>query len=365
MILRTWSWMVALLSLVSVVDAADVEGARPAGSSEARLPSRPADLVVLPRDGRRVYLDAFASARREIRIEICVLEDPEILEGLGAALDRGVRVRTIVDRGKYEDLAPERENLAQYLTAAGGELHLSNPIFPRSFPKIILIDAERVIYGSACLDSLTFAQYRDFAHVSSRRDLVAELGRLFENDWLHSAPVGATPPPFNPTPPLSGRTGLLVSPVNSTSRLVALYQQARRTLDVYTELLGNPTLGSELAAAVARGVRVRLVTPLEVNGATPQDAANHTASLDALAGVGVDVHVSEDPETAERPYMHARAGIVDGRVAYLGSISLSADATTFNREVALVTQESGVVRALRDQFEEDFVLRTRKYESGS
>lgn len=46
--------------------------------------------------------------------------------------------------------------------------------------------------------------------------------------------------------------------------------------------------------------------------------------------------------------MHGRAAIADGRVAYLGSISLSADDATVNREVALLTGASPVVRGLRD-----------------
>ena len=95
---------------------------------------------MLPEDGRRIYREALALAEQQIRIEICVLEDPKILAGLRDALDRGVRVRAIVDRCKYEALEPERQNLAAEFVAAGGELHLSNPIFPRSFPKTILID---------------------------------------------------------------------------------------------------------------------------------------------------------------------------------------------------------------------------------
>jgi len=83
----------------------------------------------------------------------------------------------VLDRSKYDTLAPERDNLARYLTAAGGELHLSNPMFPRSFPKIILIDSYLAIYGSACLDQTTFAQYRDFAHTSTNFVLLRELHR--------------------------------------------------------------------------------------------------------------------------------------------------------------------------------------------
>ena len=315
-------------------------------------------LTVLPDDGRDIYFRAIDAARREIRIEICVLEDPQILERLQAALQRGVRVRVIVDRGKYGELPSERANLAQYLTSAGGELHLSNPIFPRSFPKIILIDSHLVVYGSACLDQTTFAQYRDFAHSSESGPLLRELHRLFENDWAHSAPVGQVPPPFNPTPWIFGRD-LIVSPVNGAERLVRLYQEAQRTLDVYTELLGNPVLESQLAAAVARGVHVRLIAPIAVNGGGPDVQELQLASLVALAAAGVHVHVSGPGESAERPYMHARAAVVDGTIAYLGSISLSADAISFNREMGMLVREPSVVERLGAQFESDYQLRTR------
>lgn len=222
------------------------------------------DVAILPQDGRSLYTDAINSARQDIRIEICVLEDPDILSSLQAALRRGVKVRAIVDQRAYAANQAEQANLATYLTAAGGELHLSNPIFPRSFPKIILIDRREFLLGSACLDSTTFSAYRDF--VLRRRSKIEfnDLARLFENDWAHSAPLGQLPPTYNPTPKIRS-SSLIVAPVNAGERLVGLYRQARKTLDIYSELLGNPTLESELAAAVARGVRVRLISPIHVN----------------------------------------------------------------------------------------------------
>jgi cardiolipin synthase A/B len=315
-------------------------------------------LTILPEDGRRLYFQAFDAAKSEIRIEICVLEDPQILAHVQAALGRGVRVQVIVDRGKYLALASEQENLAQYLTGSGGHLHLSNPMFPRSFPKIILIDADLLVYGSACLDETTFLQYRDFATANTDPEILSELHRLFENDWTYSAAVGEQPPAFNPTSAISG-SNLLISPVNGAQRLVRLYQSAERTLDVYTELLGNLTLESELAAAVKRGVRVRLIAPVEVNGGTPTIQQLQTDSLTAQATAGVEVHVSGPDQSAQLPYMHARAAVVDGKIAYLGSISLSPDSITFNREMGLISRQASIVRALEAQFESDYQTRTK------
>jgi len=318
------------------------------------------DLTVLPQDGRSFYTQAIDSARSEIRIEICVLEDPGILSSLQAALRRGVRIRAIVDQGVYAANTAEQANLATYLTAAGGELHLSNPIFPRSFPKIILIDRREFLLGSACLDSTTFAGYRDFALRRRSMTEFNDLARLFENDWAHSAPVGQTSPTYNPTPAVRS-DALLIAPVNAGQRLVSLYRQARKTLDVYSELLGNPTLESELAAAVARGVRVRLISPIYVNNLPESVQQTQITSLNQLKASGVTVHVSGPAFDAQQPYMHARADIVDGRLACLGSISLSPDSITFNREAGIIVTAPALRRKLARQFEHDFRYRTRPY----
>lgn len=334
-------------------------GARTPKSAAIGSEPRAGTLTVLPDDGRGLWFQAINAAKHDIRIEICVLEDPQILQHLQAAIRRGVTVRVIVDRGKYLALASEVANFAQYVTASGGLLHLSNPVFPRSFPKIILIDARTLVYGSACLDQTTFVQYRDFAQVNTDPTIIRALGSLFDTDWTSSAAPGQQAPAFNPTPPIPG-SDLIVAPVNATARLVGLYQHARRTL-VYTETVGNPTLEAELVAAVERGVTVRLISPAVVNGATPDQQHVQASSLAALAAAGVHVHVSGPEQNAQKPYMHARAAIVDAKIAYLGSISLSPDSATSNREMGLIQRLTTAVRKLGAQFESDYTTRTKTY----
>ncbi len=319
----------------------------------------PGSLAIIPQDGREVFYEAFAAAEHEIRIEICVLEDPCILKSLNHAIERGVRVRAIVDHGKYETTPLERMNLAKYLTKAGGQLHLSNPIFPRSFPKVIIIDNRYVLIGTACLDTETFAQYRDYVYVSDVSDIIECLSNLFENDWYYSRRPGHSFPTFNPTPVITVEN-LIVAPVNSADQLVDFIQGANKTLDVTSELLGNPTLESELSAAVTRGVRVRLIAPKVVNGATAEEQELQTFSLHKLQTAGIKVHVTVLPESREHPYMHARTAIADGKVAYVGSISLSPDSSTFNREVGLILDKKRVVDKLRKQFEIDYRTKSKR-----
>ena len=317
-------------------------------------------LKILPEAGRSDFLKAFAEARFRIRIEICVLEDPQILAGLQQAIERGVRVQVIVDNGKYQALPSEQTNLTNYIVASGGELHLSNPIFPRSFPKVILIDDRQAIIGSACLDTTTFQQYRDYFLVTADKGLIRDLATLFENDWRHSAAAGAESPPFNPTPWII-RPNLAVGPVNAASKLTAMIQSARKRIDVTSELLGNAALESELIAAVGRGVTVRLISPLCVNGATNEIQSLQNASLKKLKDWGVEVHVTGPDQSFQRPYMHARTMLVDGSRLYVGSISFSPDSTTLNREVGLFLSEPQSVRTFRSRFDQDFASLSTSY----
>jgi cardiolipin synthase A/B len=174
-----------------------------------------------------------------------VLEDPQILAGLKQVFDRGLKVRVIVDNRKYQALRSERTNLANYMLTSGGELHLSNANFPRSFPKVILIDGRKAVVGSAWHDTTTFQQYRDYFIIISNESILRNLSALSENDWQYSSAPGSESPPFNPTPKLT-TLPITVGPVDATARLTSFIQSARRSLDVTAELLGNTALAELL-----------------------------------------------------------------------------------------------------------------------
>jgi phosphatidylserine/phosphatidylglycerophosphate/cardiolipin synthase-like enzyme len=53
--------------------------------------------------------------------------------------------------------------------------------------------------------------------------------------------------------------------------------------------------------------------------------------------------------------------VADGRRAYLGSISLSPDSATYNREVGLILDDTRVVTKLQNQFEIDFHSKSHAY----
>jgi phosphatidylserine/phosphatidylglycerophosphate/cardiolipin synthase-like enzyme len=309
-------------------------------------------LFMEPKAGRTPILDAIDSARHRIRLGICTFDDTTIGDALIAAAARGVNVRVIVDHAGYLTNSAE-QGLVASLESAGVSVHLSNSIFVQSFEKDLVIDQRRVLIMTMCLEPDSFYDTTDDGIVLARRDIIGEVTRVFDTDWNHSAAPDVTAPPYNPTPPLRV-PDLIWSPVNASARLTALIQKARHTIDATTEWLDDPYLESELIAAVQRGVRVRLILPL-----TPRNGSSNNAGIALLAenGVQVRVTIGQSPPP-DAPYMHAKTMIVDGRIAYLGSIDLQTDATSEDREPGITFQTPTLVARLGAQFRSDWSLAT-------
>lgn len=306
-------------------------------------------LFIEPQAGRGPILKAIQTARSEIRVGICNYSDPELIDALISAEARGVKVRVILDRADYQAKPPEQEQAARLLSA-GVQVQLSNPVFPQSFPKYILIDKRRVVIMTLCVVPPTFQDTRDYGVSLGDRRIIRELSSIFETDWASSAAPGLATPPYNPTPPISDPR-LIVAPTNANAQLSKLITGARRTLDVTSEVVDDPFLQGQLVAAAQRGVKVRLISPV-----LSRANNDNVPGLRSLAENGVSVHVttSLSPDPSAMPYMHAKSMIVDGRTVYLGSIDLDPTETGQDRELGIILRTPSISRQLRTQFQSDW-----------
>lgn len=334
-----------LLAIMSPVAHAAEVRALDQGSPLLKAPS----IFIEPQAGRAPILQAIAAAHDEIRLGICNLSDPIIGQALVDAVDRGVNVRVIVDRQDYDNKLAERV-LLTHLAAEGVSIHLSNAVFTQSFEKGLVIDQRQVLIMTMCLVPETFTDTRDYGMVLSNPSIIREVTNVFDNDWNYSAPPGAATPPYNPTPPVRVQS-LIWGPTNAIPKLTQLIQSARRTIDATTEILDDPYLESQVIAAAHRGVQVRLILPRTVRG-----NVSNAPGIQLLASQGVDVRVTigQAPPVGALPYMHAKTMIVDGRLAYLGSIDLETSATSQSRELGITFRQPRLIAQLRAQFQADW-----------
>jgi cardiolipin synthase len=306
-------------------------------------------LFIEPQAGRAPIIQAINAARSEIRLGICNLSDPQIGNALAAAVARGVNVEVIADHDDYYNKPDEQAEL-NTLMKAGVSVHLSNSVFPQSFEKELVIDQRQVLIMTMCLIPTTFIDSRDYGIVLNNPGIIHEVTSVFDTDWAYSAPPGDPTPAYNPTPALHAPS-LMWGPTDATAKLSQLIQSAHHTIDVTSELLGDPYLEGQLIAAAHRGVRVRLITPLN-----PIGAPTNAPDIAFLTSEGVNVRVTVDqyPPPDALHYMHAKTMIVDGRIAYLGSIDFETTEATQDRELGIEFRVPRLVRQMTAQFQSDW-----------
>ena len=101
-------------------------------------PLNDAVLIVTPDHGDGPIVQAMATAKRSIWIEIYHLTDQNVIQVLLQARSRGVDVRIVWDLATTN--TPRTQETIRQLTAAGAVIYPSSPFFTLTHSKTFLID---------------------------------------------------------------------------------------------------------------------------------------------------------------------------------------------------------------------------------
>lgn len=321
---------------VAPVDDAWIE---PDASDDAETPvdvDSPTTLIVEPDDGEAPLLHAIQSAKSAVHVEAYMLTDQALIDALVAAKKAGRDVKVVLEQYPY--LASGANDAAFSALRSGGvSVAWVQTAFQLTHSKTIVIDAG-LPTGAAWIMSLNlsksaFTSNRDYAAIASDPADVAEADAVILADFGNRPDDRAT-------------RRLVVSPEDSRTKLTAMIDAATKTLDLEMEELSDGTLQARLAAAVQRGVAVRIVVPSSgVSTTTSQ-------SLAWLKANGVQIKALGNPD------VHAKAMIVDGVRAYVGSINFTAASLDKNREIGVITATPATVSRLATTIAADFAKGT-------
>ena len=307
----------------------DKPAPRPIPTPTAKANTRPGGsgvvgLYVQPDDGRGPILDEINRARRSITLEVYLLSDEATIAALEQARRRGVSVRVILEQEPFGGAGNQPE-VFDRLGRAGIDVRWDNPAFRYTHIKTFVIDGRTALVMNQNLTYSSFTGNREFDVVTTWPDQVAQAAAIFEADWNRSAE-----PPDGP---------LVVSPTTSRQELLGLIGSARRTLDVYAEVVRDREVMDAFEAAVRRGVTVRLVMSGSPEG-TDDDAEERAGVQVRLARGGL--------------YIHAKMMLVDGVRAFVGSQNFTATSLDQNRELGIVLRDRASLLRLAKTFATDF-----------
>ncbi|MBR6252009.1 MAG: DUF1669 domain-containing protein [Bacteroidales bacterium] len=132
---------------------------------------------------------------------------------------------------------------------------------------------------------------------------------------------------------------VLFSPGQDIPENIVFYlSNAKQSIEICVFTISDELLSRALLAAVARGVKVRLITD-------NNKMRDHGSQVKALARAGVEVRVDNS-----RYHMHNKFGIIDGRIAFTGSYNWTYTAKAYNQENLVVTTNYTIVHKFIDEF---------------
>ena len=308
-------WSLCLLALVAAPQP---------WSTRAAVASRPAvSVFVEPQAGDGPVLSLLKSARSSIRLEMYEFTQDDIFSALKAAKQRHVSVQVLLEQhpyggGSYAQAAYSR------LQQDGISVRWANETaFTYTHEKAVDVDNAVAGIFTFNFSYSAFSSNREFGVIDRNSTDAKQIGEVFQADWNRSrAHVGPG--------------DLVVSPVNSRSRIEAMITHARHSLDLYEEEMDDPAVERELSAAARRGVKVRLIT------------SDSSSGVDAIRGEGVKVVIMANP------YVHAKAIVADADKAFIGSENISSTSLDNNREMGIIVTGANAIGAVESAFNSDW-----------
>lgn len=272
------------------------------------------NLIIQPEAGLAPVVRAIHKAKRAVDIAIFRLDQAEVEKALGAAVQRGVKVRVLVAHTNRGGEARLRK-LEQRLLEAGATVTRTGDDFPRYHGKFMVADDTLHLFGFnfTKADAL---KSRSFGVSTRDVNAVREARAVFEADSSRQ--------PYVPK-----RTHLVISPENARETLAAFVKGSKKQLLIYDVNLQDPVFIKMLEAQVAAGVEVRVIG--KCKGAKK---------------------IEVRPLKSMR--LHVRAMIRDGLRAFVGSQSLRRIELDRRREVGVLINNGAVARQIREIFEADW-----------
>ncbi len=273
------------------------------------------NLIVQPEAGLAPVVRAIKRARRNVDIAIFRADREEIEKALGAAVQRGVKVRVLVAHTNSGGENRLRK-LEQRLLEAGATVTRTGDDFVRYHGKFMVADDTLYLFGFN-FTKVDTIKSRSFGVSTRDKSAVREALALFDADSSRQ--------PFVPK-----RTHLVVSPENAREALTAFIKGAKRQLLIYDVNVQDRTVIKLLEQQASAGVDVRVI-----------------GKCKGCKGVSVR------PLRSMR--LHVRAMVRDGARAFVGSQSLRRLELDQRREVGVLITNGVVARQIRDTFEADWM----------
>ncbi len=283
-------------------------------------------LIVLPDDGALPLIHALNNAKSSVNIRMFLFTDPDMVQAVIAAEQRGVKVRVMLNPARRDGSA-ENEATRQALEKAGIEVADSSPEFALTHQKSMVIDDNVGFVESLNWETRDLTQTRDYAVTTTDALEVEQMLKCFDADWHHKK--------FEP----DARSSLIWCPNNGRERIAAFIDAAHDTLWLQNERYQDTVIVERLVRAMRRGVKVHIM-------ARPPHNLKANKLIEGVGGLRIMNDVGAKVHRLKKLKLHGKMLLADGKRAIVGSINLAPGSFDARRELAIETDAHHVIDRL-------------------
>jgi phosphatidylserine/phosphatidylglycerophosphate/cardiolipin synthase-like enzyme len=258
-------------------------------------------IFIGPAERRQAMIDVIAGARQRLVLSLFRCNDFGILDGLAAALERGVKVEAILTK-RAKGGRRRLRKLWDALEEMGVVVHWYADPVVKYHAKYVVADGATALVATLNPTKKCFTRTWDFVLTTTDRPVVRSLATIFALD--------AASQRILPRHRISPR--LIVGPEGARSRMRALINGARRSIRILDHKLSDPDLVALLRERRDDGIAISVIGRHPVGNLVP----------------------------------HGKLMIIDESRAVLGSTAMSTLSLDFRREVSIMVETPAVVRAL-------------------
>lgn len=283
-----------------------------------------AHVIVEPSDNGNAVVAAINGAQTSVHMTMYLLSNNSVMNALIAKHKAGVDVKVILNKN-FPDPGMDNGPELNQLQAAGVPVVWAPAAFTYTHAKCVVIDGKEAWIMTMNLTFTSPSSNREYLVVDDDPDDAAEADAIFAADFAATQATASR---------------LVVANINARARLLQLIQYATQTLDVEGETLSDDGIVGSLVAAKKAGIAVRVVVSDQMYSSAMLQ------SIMQLKSAGVPI------VKLTTPYVHAKAMVADGIVAYVGSENYTQNSLDSNREIGVfLTADVSIVAS---QIDADF-----------
>lgn len=280
-----------------------------------------------------LLLNRIKQAKHSIEIVTYSFTNKTIAYALLNRAKQGVKIKILIEQKPYK--AEKINNNIITLLRKNKNIEIKHRHLNKGYlhQKTLIIDHKLVAILTLNFTNSGLFHQRNFMYVTRNKTITKQADALFSHDWQHKK--------FHP----EKSTDLVISPVNSAKKIIALLNSAHNEIEIYAAGLSDKQIISKLTE-LAKHKKIEIILAEPNNKNIVRQLCNSNIALHYFKYKNQRQHSKAILVNAD--------SLTNNSSAYIGSANFTFTSLHKNRELGIITSNKKVTTTLKSSFDTDW-----------